>query len=64
MECWLSKCEASLCFSCTKGSRGVIWEPLYPKEKEISFWIEHYNDGRVEGGDEADIVCFVRNDRQ
>ena len=37
---------------------------LYPREKEISFWIEHYNDGRVEGGDEAEIVCFVRNDRQ
>ena len=34
------------------------------REKEISFWIEHYNDGRVEGGDEADIVCCVRNDRQ
>ena len=50
-------------FSCTKG-RGVICEPLYPREKEISFWIEHYNDGRVEGGDEAEIVCFVRNDRQ
>ena len=62
MECWLSKCEASSSFLCDRG-KGFIYELLLKRKRKIP-WIPHYNDGRVERGDEAEIVCFVRNDRQ